>query len=181
MTIICGDSYREPIVGCNSHCTLDNKNDITCWRKNLDFFEKILVGQFRNYISTQAKIYTIESDPNFDIFINQSINSMDAVKRSGYEDEHKVINKNVITSVVKILMEDVKKLTSNKNFLNDTSLPLDTICPNGCEVNYNLYFVLSIISIVFNVIFVISYFILINIKEKLDLIEYNEKEYVISQ
>ncbi|CEF69809.1 Hypothetical protein SRAE_2000445500 [Strongyloides ratti] len=176
ISIISGNLYKESITGCNSHCTLDDINDINCWRNNLQFYGKILVGQFRNYVSTQAKIYTIESDPNFDVFINKSIDSMDAVKRSGYEDEHKIINKSVITDVVKVLIEDVKKLTDDKNFLNDKNIHLDTVCPTGCEVNYNVYLGLSIASIILNVLFVISYFILMNIKERLDLIEYNEKE-----
>uniref|UniRef100_A0A0K0FU34 Plasmodium vivax Vir protein n=1 Tax=Strongyloides venezuelensis TaxID=75913 RepID=A0A0K0FU34_STRVS len=177
--MISGNTQNDIITGCNSHCTLDNKNDISCWIKNLEFFEKILVGQFRNYISTQSKRYILESEPNFDKFINESIITMDAVKRSGYEDEHKVINKDVITSIVKILMEDVKTLTSNKNFVNDTSLPLDTVCPTGCEANYNVYLGLSIGSIILNVFFIVAYFVIMNVKERLDLMEYNEKEYAM--
>uniref|UniRef100_A0A0N4ZWF5 Plasmodium vivax Vir protein n=1 Tax=Parastrongyloides trichosuri TaxID=131310 RepID=A0A0N4ZWF5_PARTI len=181
ITICEGLSYKNIISGCNSQCTLDDVEDFPCWVRNKEFFEKVLIGGFRNYISTQGKRYIVEDDPDFDIFTKESIESMNNVKRVGYVDEHKVIDKSVISKVVMVLMEDVKNLVSDTDFINNKSLPLDIVCPDGCEAKYDSYMWLSILSIVVNCIFVLSYFILMNIKEKLDLKEYSEKEYVIVQ
>jgi hypothetical protein len=46
---------NSTVRGCSTHCSYHDK-DITCWSKNLDFFEKVLLGQIRHYISVQINI-----------------------------------------------------------------------------------------------------------------------------
>lgn len=46
---------NSTVRGCSTHCSYHDK-DSSCWDKNLLFFEKILLGQIRHYISVQINI-----------------------------------------------------------------------------------------------------------------------------
>lgn len=46
---------NSTVNGCSTHCSYHDK-DISCWARNLDFFERILLGQMRHYVAVQINI-----------------------------------------------------------------------------------------------------------------------------
>ncbi|KAI6176423.1 hypothetical protein M3Y97_00796600 [Aphelenchoides bicaudatus] len=46
---------NSTVKGCSTHCSYHDK-DLSCWTSNLNFFERVLLGQIRHYVSVQINI-----------------------------------------------------------------------------------------------------------------------------
>ncbi|CAD5214047.1 unnamed protein product [Bursaphelenchus okinawaensis] len=98
---------NSTVIGCSSHCSFRDE-DLSCYNTTLQFFEHILLGHMRHYVSVQMNIdqwnrrHQKDYKPDFVGMKERSTKRLLSFLR---EDD--VITKETVTTVVSELMEQV--------------------------------------------------------------------------
>uniref|UniRef100_A0A914GZU4 Minor glycoprotein n=1 Tax=Globodera rostochiensis TaxID=31243 RepID=A0A914GZU4_GLORO len=138
---------NSTVRGCSNHCSYKD-GDLECWNKTLVFFERILLGQMRNYVAVQMNIDQWRQrnvhpyKEEFERAKRHSVNTMIAQLHP-----YDVIDVRSVETLVNTLV-DLAALQSNNSLL--TWMP-HVQCPIPCEHRYTVWRNLFILSSVLNV------------------------------
>uniref|UniRef100_A0A915BGW7 Uncharacterized protein n=1 Tax=Parascaris univalens TaxID=6257 RepID=A0A915BGW7_PARUN len=92
-------------IGCNSHCTLEFDKDLECWNRTLAYFSDVLVGMMKRYAYTQTNIIHWQKHhglqpANVENIIKESVDRMEKIKPSTFDDDEGIIDRNIMTILV---------------------------------------------------------------------------------
>ena len=143
---------NSTVRGCSNHCSYKDSS-LECWNNTLVFFEKILLGQMRNYVAVQMNIdqwkrrHLPDYKEDFEEAKRHSIQTM----KTQLHPVHDVINENTIEAIVDTLV-DLAARQSNHSL---TWMP-HFQCPIPCEHRFTVWRNLFILSSILNVCLLVS-------------------------
>ncbi|CAJ0942026.1 unnamed protein product, partial [Mesorhabditis belari] len=142
---------NSTIKGCSTKCAMDN-SDLDCWNKTLEFFEKSLIAQLRNYVSVQVNIdqwWRRHGKSDGQNFEDVRATAKEALGKLIVDKD--VLSSNTVNGVVDSLIDQAKKYSNRTiSFVPHFS------CPLPCEYRHDMYRNLFIASVILNVCLAIS-------------------------
>uniref|UniRef100_A0A7E4W0G6 Transmembrane protein n=1 Tax=Panagrellus redivivus TaxID=6233 RepID=A0A7E4W0G6_PANRE len=160
-TIVAGAIPQDELcTGCQSHCTLDFDKTLDCWNGTLHFYERVLLGNMRNYVAVQTNIarwraanevgFSGSSSDYWSDAASTSVEHMKHIDPLNIEDEIGVIHNSDMRHTVNALMEGAASAFASLQ--SSESDPSTIICPFGCEHPWNPYYWMFLVSALCNLV-----------------------------
>ncbi|CAG9537069.1 unnamed protein product [Cercopithifilaria johnstoni] len=125
-----GETHVEFLEGCSSHCSSKFDENLSCWNKTTQFFNKILLGAFFRYVTTQKSIDRI----------------MEYMERNYFNNDSVILTTELINRTIMAFVSTAfETIKTKKQF---TLLP----CPKGCERPSNFWLSSTFISLLLSAI-----------------------------
>jgi hypothetical protein len=140
------DSFHESRLnfnnftgGCSTHCKREDEN-LDCWMNTLHYYEKILLGIMRRYVTIQINraIWDANNDHSTDYEWRrkESIRRMSLLPQPKNLDANKAIGERVLRQVITPLMQNAKDEATDIIYRSKKP-PKSLHCPRACERHWD--------------------------------------------
>ncbi|KAI1724674.1 hypothetical protein Ddc_05921 [Ditylenchus destructor] len=142
---------NSTVVGCSNRCSYHDE-DLHCWNKTLEYFERLLLGQMRHYVAVQMNIdqwrrrHVVPYSPEFELSKHLSITAM-----KSHLQHDDIVNATTVEVVVDALV-DLAAMQSNHTI---TWVPHYS-CPIPCEYRFTVWRNLFIASCILNFLLLVA-------------------------
>ncbi|VDO20203.1 unnamed protein product [Haemonchus placei] len=128
------DYLNDTTTGCSSHCSVTNDEDLSCFNKTLQYFERTLFGIMRNYIASQLNFVSRTPNsvpPTEQQLVSTTLDVMNTVEPDATEDEKGLFSADDAKPIVEALVHNV---------MAETFTMHNYVCPQGCEKSNTSWF-----------------------------------------
>ncbi|GMR61733.1 hypothetical protein PMAYCL1PPCAC_31928 [Pristionchus mayeri] len=149
-TFSTGDN--SSIADCSHECSHKDESRF-CLDGNAHFYERLLMGHLRYYISTQVAIDLWHKHHKQGVARNASEIHEEVREGLGLQwtGEKDIVTEKIIDSLADLVTERTQEIT-----LRDRKHAPPTHCPIPCEYTHDLYIILLVLSGTFNIILITS-------------------------
>ncbi|KAI1699142.1 hypothetical protein DdX_17521 [Ditylenchus destructor] len=143
-----GEEWREGLEhyannithGCTTHCTVTSDKNLECWLGTLAYFEKVLLGTMRRYITVQVNkamwYHNHNVTTDYDAMKNESVHRISHLPRPFLKDANRAIHRDTIQHIVNSLVENAKAFAQQTIHHFDDP-PKNLHCPRACEKHWD--------------------------------------------
>jgi len=142
---------NSTVIGCSSHCSVDDRSHLECWNRTRTFYERLLASFTRHYIAVQVNIDQWHRRHDTPYVQDMAKVKEEANQSFLVEKDGELLTEKVITELVETLIDRVSNVSDRT-----ISWVPHLECPLPCEYRSNTWRNLFIVSMLLNVGLVVA-------------------------